>query len=578
MQKHQFSKIFLLIAVFWTLMIGSFILFLTYNKDKEVKQLALLEAKTSINKDFAYRSWIASKGGIYVPITKDSTPNPYLHVPNRDVNTTNGMQLTLFNPAYSLRQMTEHYSRLYGIKSHITSLKLINPNNKPLAWEINALKTIEHSRADFYEITPLKELRYMRPFYVEQACLKCHGYQGYHIGDIRGGLSIVLPLERYYAIFVSSTISNNTILLLLWIIGLVGLYWGYRISNEKVDEKLSLYEQNLFSLVSLIEQRDNYTAGHGRRVGEYSRLIAAKMGLDYTQQEEIYRAGMLHDVGKIAIPDSILLKPGKLEPIEKQLIEEHVNASYDLLSKVDIFSSIAEIVRHHHERLDGSGYPNRLRGEEIPFMSQILAVADCFDAMTTNRIYKGRKNLTQANDELSSLRNILFRGDIIDAALEIFSSIKLEEIPSQRPNTPLEMERFSYFYKDPLTNVYSTGYLNFLFFEPEFKEYQILYFINLHQMNRLNKEQGWGAGDELLKRYAQYLQELFPESPILRYEGDDFIIFSRDSEITDLKEMVHPEWIDDYSITVSLQVLMHERFNTHDIDSLHEILKQVSLE
>lgn len=577
MQKRQFSKIFFLIAIFWTLMISAFIFFLAYDKYKDVEQLALLEAKTSINKDFAYRSWIASKGGVYVPIMKDSSPNPYLHIPNRDVNTTNGMQLTLFNPAYALRQMTDHYGHLYGTKSHLTSLKVINPHNKPFPWEINALKTIELTRADFYEITPTKKLHYMRPFYVEQACLKCHGHQGYHIGDVRGGLSIEIPLARYYTIFVTSFISNNAILLLLWIIGLLGLYWGYRISNEKVNEKLSLYEQNLFSLVSLIEQRDNYTAGHGRRVGEYSRLIAAKMGLNYTQQEDLYRAGMLHDVGKIAIPDSILLKPGKLEPIEKQLIEEHVNASYNLLSKVNIFSSIAEIVQHHHERLDGSGYPNRLKGKEIPFMSQILAVADCFDAMTTNRIYKGRKDLTQAKEELSSLRNTLFREDIIDAALEIFSTIKLEEIPSQRPNTLLEMERFSYFYKDPLTGVYSTGYLNFLFFEAEFKEYQALCFINLHQMNQLNKEQGWEKGDELLKRYAQYLQELFPESPIIRYQGDDFIIFRKDSD-TPLKGLHHPSWLDEYQISVSLKIVSHERFKTEDIDALHTILKRLALE
>lgn len=577
MQKYPLSKIFLLIAAFWTVMIAGFIIFLTYDKYKEIKQLALIEAQTSINKDYAYRSWIASKGGVYVPITKESQPNSYLHIPNRDVNTTNGIQLTLFNPAYALRQMTEHYNHLYGIKSHLTSLKLMNPHNKPSQWETNALKMTEHTRADFYEITPSQKLRYMRPFYVEQTCLKCHEHQGYQIGDIRGGLSIELPLERYYTSFTPLFISSNVILIFLWIIGLLGLHWGYRISNEKINEKLSLYEQNLFSLVGLIEQRDNYTAGHGRRVGEYSRLIATQLGLDISLQEDLYRSGMLHDVGKIAIPDSILLKPGKLEPIEKQLIEEHVNASYDLLSKVTIFASIAQIVRHHHERLDGSGYPNHLHGDEIPLASQILAIADCFDAMTTNRIYKGRKNLTQAIEELTSLRDTLFLGTIIDAALEVFSKLNLEEIPSQRPITPLEMERFSYFYKDPLTGVYSTGYLNFLFFESEFKEYQTLCFIKLHKMNELNKEQGWDKGDELLKRYAQYLQELFPESPIIRYQGDDFILFQKHSDAIQT-EKYEPLWLNEYRINVSLKMVLQEQFNTNDIDSLYEILKRLALE
>ncbi len=285
----------------------------------------------------------------------------------------------------------------------------------------------------------------MRPFFIDQQCMKCHQNQGYKLGDIRGGLSLEIPLNRYDDIFDTPIRRNIIILISIWILGLSGLYWGHRSSIHRVQEKIDLYEQSLFSLVSLIEQRDNYTAGHGRRVGEYARLIAAQLGFSHTQQEELYRAGALHDIGKVAIPDSILLKPGTLEPIEKILIEEHVNAGYNLLKRVDIFASIAEIVRYHHERLDGSGYPNKISGDAFPLTSQIMAVADCFDAMTTNRIYKARKSLNEALDELSSIRGIKFRFDIIDAALIALANVSLEANPSQRPTTLLEMERFSYF-------------------------------------------------------------------------------------------------------------------------------------
>ncbi|MFZ2890716.1 HD domain-containing phosphohydrolase, partial [Sulfuricurvum sp.] len=420
MEKRQITKIFLALSIIWTILISFFIGYIIYQKYNEIKSLALLEARTGINKDLAFRTWVASKGGVYAPIDKNSPPNPYLKVPNRDVNTTTGVQLTLLNPAYALRQVTESYGKYSGVKGHLTSLKLINPHNQPDQWEDNALHRIETSRKDLYEITD-GTLRYMRPFFIDQKCLKCHGNQGYRVGDIRGGLSVQIPLSYYDEIFTSGIQVSVTIIITMWCIGLIGLYWGYRSSFERINEKINLYEQNLYSLVALIEQRDNYTAGHGKRVGEYSRLIGKHLGLDEIHQEELYRAGALHDIGKVAIPDSILLKPGKLEPIERKLIEEHVNASYELLSKVEIFTSIAEIIRYHHERFDGSGYPFGLSGDAIPFNSQILAIADCFDAMTTNRIYKGRKGVHEALNELQTSCKSQFHPDIITAAFNAFS-------------------------------------------------------------------------------------------------------------------------------------------------------------
>lgn len=572
--KKQLFKIFATIGVVWTLFIALIIVYLTYQKYEQIEALALLEAKTSINKDIAFRKWVATHGGVYVPITADTPPNPYLKVKHRDLNTTSGIRLTLINPAYALRQMTEQYSSLYGIKSHLSSDKNINPKNIPDSWEKKSLKTLLETRQEVYEFHTVETenyLSYMVPFFIKSECMKCHADQGYKIGDVRGALTITLPMSRYDDVFQKGLITTSLILIWVWILGLLSFRWGYTSSVSRIQEKIDLYEQNLFSLVSLIEQRDNYTAGHGRRVGEYSRLIAKQMGLSHEVQEELYRAGALHDIGKVAIPDSILLKPAALDPIERALIEEHVDAGYTLLKRVDIFASIAEIVRYHHERLDGSGYPNKISGEAIPLLSQIMAVADCVDAMTTNRIYKGRKTLQEALAELKSVRGIKFRADVIDAALIALSTISLEIAHSQRPTTPMEMERFSYFYKDSLTGLYTSAYLNFLFFEPDFAQYRQLWFINLGNIGHFNKVYGWEKGDDLLKNYAQMLQEYCPQLPIIRFQGDDFIIFRKDEEVPTVDDF-YAQWLKEVGITVSVSVIVLDEKMIHDLETLQSHL------
>ena len=115
---------------------------------------------------------------------------------------------------------------------------------------------------------------------------------------------------------------------------------------------------------------------------------------------KIYQAGILHDIGKIATPDVILLNPQILNKLEYKLIQEHVKVGYRLLVNIPMFQDLAEIIHSHHERYNGTGYPRGLKGDEINPLARIMIVADAFDAMTTNRIYKGRKNLTEALDEL----------------------------------------------------------------------------------------------------------------------------------------------------------------------------------
>jgi len=292
-------------------------------------------------------------------------------------------------------------------------------------------------------------------------------------------------------------------------------------------EKIKNYKLTLYALVDLIEKRDTYTGGHSNRVASYSNLIATQMGVSKQGCDTIYKAAMLHDIGKTAIPDSVLLKPGSLNDLEYQLIKEHVSIGYEILKKVPMFKQEAKIVNAHHERLDGSGYPNGLKADEIPLFAMIVAVADTFDAMTTNRIYKARKTVTEALEELYNLKGKLFFEDVVDAAEICLKDIELPEKINQLPQTHLEKARFSYFYIDQLTQVYNRNYLDVVLTQNKYDyQYDNLYLVFLHNFGEYNKVYGWKAGSDLLYKVAQQLDSLYPNTLIFRIHGDDFVIVS----------------------------------------------------
>jgi len=210
-------------------------------------------------------------------------------------------------------------------------------------------------------------------------------------------------------------------------------------------EKMDTYKQILYTLVNIIEERDTYTGGHSQRVAKYSYIIAKELGFDEKSCENIYQAGILHDIGKVIIPDIILLKPSKLDDNEYKIIQEHVNLGVELISKIPALNKLSKFISQHHERLDGSGYPNQLKGDEIYIESQILGLCDMFDAMTTSRIYKVNKNIEDVLDEIKQLSGIHFEKRVVDAAIKKFTGMKIDTSINQIPKTLLEKQRVKYF-------------------------------------------------------------------------------------------------------------------------------------
>jgi len=168
-----------------------------------------------------------------------------------------------------------------------------------------------------------------------------------------------------------------------------------------------------------VETRDPYTAGHQRRVTDLARAIAEKMGGDAEQIDGIRMAGVIHDLGKISVPAEILSKPGKLSDLEFSLIKIHPQVGYDILKNIDFPWPVADIINQHHERMDGSGYPNHLIKNEILMEARIIAVADVVEAMASHRPYRASLGLERAIEEVLEKRGIFYDEDVVDACREV---------------------------------------------------------------------------------------------------------------------------------------------------------------
>ena len=185
----------------------------------------------------------------------------------------------------------------------------------------------------------------------------------------------------------------------------------------------------LGAVANMIEMRDPYTAGHERRVGLIARDIALEMGWEEKRASAMELIGLVHDIGKIAIPAEILTKPSRLSPIEMELVRGHVNAGYEILKDVPFPIPVADIIRQHHERLDGSGYPLGLKGDEILPEAKILAVADVIESMATHRPYRPAVGMKAALQEVTSGAGTKFDAEVVHSAQRLIE-LKNYQLPS----------------------------------------------------------------------------------------------------------------------------------------------------
>ena len=175
----------------------------------------------------------------------------------------------------------------------------------------------------------------------------------------------------------------------------------------------------LLAVSNMVEMRDPYTAGHERRVGLIAGAIAHELGWDEARCRDLEMIGLVHDIGKIAVPSEILTKPSRLSKLEMELMKGHAQAGYDILKDVPFRTPVAEIIRQHHERLDGSGYPRGLKGDEILPEARVLAVADVLESMSSHRPYRPAVGIDAALAELMNNQGTLFDPEVVGAAVRL---------------------------------------------------------------------------------------------------------------------------------------------------------------
>ena len=189
---------------------------------------------------------------------------------------------------------------------------------------------------------------------------------------------------------------------------------------KKINKELEKsYLESIETLRYTVEAKDTYTRGHSDRVSAFSVLIGKHINLSENDLRTLKIGGLFHDIGKIGVPDSILLKDTKLTDDEYSEIKNHPSIGAHILSTASIFKDMIPIVKHHHEKYDGTGYPGRLKGEDIPYLARITAIADSFDAMTSRRTYRDSLPLETVINEFERCKGTQFDSKLTDVFLDI---------------------------------------------------------------------------------------------------------------------------------------------------------------
>ncbi|MBA3035942.1 MAG: response regulator [Desulfobacterium sp.] len=225
-------------------------------------------------------------------------------------------------------------------------------------------------------------------------------------------------------------------------------------------ENQVLYEnifENLFStlyaFVKIIEAKDPYTKQHSHRVSLYARLIGSTIGCSPEDIEKLNISGILHDIGKIGTPDSILLKPGKLTDEEYDIIKKHPGIGSNIIGHLGMWFDECKIIHHHHERFDGRGYPDGLKGEDIPMLSRILSVADVYDALTSDRSYRKKMENNVALTIIKENTGSQFDPKVVDAFFESYNQNDFQTLSDEVNNEPKEQEPYLPLYRELQKNI-----------------------------------------------------------------------------------------------------------------------------
>lgn len=313
--------------------------------------------------------------------------------------------------------------------------------------------------------------------------------------------------------------------------------------RRKQMETMSL--QMMRTLSTTIEAKDEYTRGHSYRVAEYAALIAEELGWDKKEIRNLKNAAHLHDIGKIGIPDNILNRPTRLTEEEFQVIKEHTVIGAEILKNITLIDHVKEVARSHHERYDGMGYPDGLKGEEIPLYARVIAIADCYDAMKSRRIYRNPLGDEVIYNEISRNCGSQFDPKIAGVFLKMLNEGrvviredgKLADKEDNLLNMEAEIEKFISTVMITMKTQEDSEGFDFLTGLPmrnrgeklaaQFMQQDsgYLVFLDMDNLKKMNDLYGHKAGDRALKLLGSFLMEYAHHSVVCRLGGDEFLMF-----------------------------------------------------
>ena len=306
--------------------------------------------------------------------------------------------------------------------------------------------------------------------------------------------------------------------------------------EKKENKKITL--QMMESLSTTIEAKDEYTRGHSRRVAQYAALIAKNLGWTKEEIQNLKNCAYLHDIGKIGIPDQILNKPGKLTNEEFNLIKQHTTIGQDILKDITIIPHIDEVTRSHHEHYDGTGYPDGLKGNEIPIQARVIALADSYDAMNSKRIYRNALSHGRIYHEIQMNAGTQFDPGITKVFLKLMDNGSLYNL--EHEILPTQEDTINKFISDVVTTMQDqeeTKNIDYLTGLPVRNVGQkhiasamqktngCLIFLDMDNLKKINDVYGHKAGDRALKNLGKLLLNISIPKIACRMGGDEFLLF-----------------------------------------------------
>lgn len=330
------------------------------------------------------------------------------------------------------------------------------------------------------------------------------------------------------------------------------------VAEERAQRIEQMSFQTIHTLANAIDAKDPYTKGHSTRVSQYSVLMAEALGWSRERTDDLKYAALLHDIGKIGVPDAILNKPGRLTAMEYDIIKSHTSLGGDILKDRILIGKAEDVARSHHERYDGRGYPSGLKGREISEEARIVAIADTFDAMNSNRIYRKACTKEHIKKELTNGRGSQFDPDYTDVFISLWEEGKLDHIMKNEEYENDENVEASSILLQEVMKSFSTqnavdntdiitGLMNRSIGESTISHSMdgvsgCFIFFDVDNLKKINDTSGHEAGDRVLRYFGETLKENSDERLCCRLGGDEFILFikqaSRDEAEAKVRKII----------------------------------------